>query len=241
MLLGKLTHYPQSRYNGGVSNRAYLRVWCRGVTAESLPRLLGEFLETVPFSRVRPGCTQMVVRAVDAAEAPILERDLRMAPLSPTEIVEGLGASLEADSSVELEAWWDLWVYEPGQRAWSERPQRLELVLYGPEFDEGVSRDAGCISVDLGFEHLFTGHAGLLGKNGQPHPAAEHPAEAEFLAHMTRPESLVEYIARTRENILRLKAWVERVAKTLPVEKFVLESEGEADFEGRLEEVMSIE
>jgi hypothetical protein len=209
------------------------------VTAESLPRLLREFLETVPYSRVRPGCTQMVVRAVDVAEAPILERDLRRAPLTPAELVESLGVSLEADSSVELEAWWDLWVYDPAERAWREMPQRLELVLYGPEFDEGVWRESGCFFVDLGFEHLFTGHGGLLGRNGQPQRTAEDPAEAEFLALMTRPENLVEYAARTRENIRRLKSWVERVAKDLPVEKFVLESEGETDFEERLEEVMS--
>ena len=220
-------------------NRAYLKVWCQPIPAERLPELLRNFLGTVPYSQARPGCTQLAVRAVDHTEAPILERDLRAAPASPAEVVEALGGWLEADSSVELEAWWDLWVYELETGAWKEKPQRLEVIFYGREFDEGAWRDAGDFGAELGFEHLFTGHAGLLGGNGRDraNASAEHPAEAEFLARMAQPGALVEYAARTRENIRRLRAWVERVAKTLPVERFVLESEGEEDFEARLEAV----
>jgi hypothetical protein len=144
---------------------------------------------------------------------------------------------LQEDSSIELEAWWDLWVYDASTGAWKEQPQRLELVFNGPEFDEGVWRDAGHFSADLGFEHLFTGHAGLLGTDRRDGAEPQHPLEAEFLARMTRPEALAEYAARTRENIRRLKSWVERVAKSLPVERFALESEGEEDFENRIEEV----
>jgi hypothetical protein len=209
------------------------------VAAETLPNLLREFLETVPYSRVRPACTRLAARAVDHAEAPILERDLRTAPLAPAEIVTELGGLLEADSSVELEAWWDLWVYETESGTWKEQPQRLELVFNAPEFDDGAWRDAGHLVADLGFEHLFTGHAGLLSSGGRGGAAPQHPAEREFLARMARPEALAEYAARTCENIGRLKGWVQRVAQTLPVERFVLESEGEEDFEGRMEEVAS--
>ena len=221
-----------------MSNRAYLKVWCRGVTAERLPELLQAFLEAVPYSRVRPGCTQLAVRAVDHSEAPVLERDLRAAPATPAEMVEELGGLLEADASVEVEAWWDLWVYDAAAGTWSERPQPLEIIFHGPEFDEGACRELGHFIADLGFEHLFTGHAGLLSSGDGRGPAApEHPAEAEFLAQMARPGARVEYAARTRENIRRLRAWVERVAKLPLVERFVLESEGEDDFEAKLETV----
>jgi hypothetical protein len=166
-----------------------------------------------------------------------MERDLRMAPATPAELLEELGGLLEMDSSVELEAWWDLWVYDAAKRGWSEQPQRLELIFCGPEFDDGAWREAGHFNADLGFEHLFTGHAGLLGNEGRGEAAPQHPAEEEFLARMARPEARAEYSARTKENIRRLRAWVERVAKALPVERFVLESEGEEDFEGRIEMV----
>lgn len=218
-----------------MSNRAYFRVWCPEITAETLPpRLLG-FLDTIPFSRVRPGFTRLTVRAVDSSEAPILERDLRSASAMPREILEEIGGLLELDSSVELEAWWDLWVLNPATAAWKEQPQRLDFAFNAPEFDEGAWRDAGHFCADLGFEHLFTGHGGLLGGDGIHTAVPMDPAEAEFLTRMSRPEAKAECTVRTRENIRRLRAWAERVAKALPVERFVLESEGEEDFEAKLE------
>jgi len=54
---------------------------------------------------------------------------------------------------------------------------------------------------------------------------------------MSQPEALREYAARTRENIHRLQAWVGRIAKALPLDRFALGSEGEEDFEARLEAI----
>src|SRR5208282_5564899 len=76
-----------SRYNVRVANRAYLKVWCREVTPESLPQLIPAFLHTVPFSRTRPAFTQLVLRAVETAETPLIERDLRAAPYTPAEVM----------------------------------------------------------------------------------------------------------------------------------------------------------
>ena len=220
-----------------MSNRAYLKVWCREVTPETLAPLLRGFLDTVPFSRTRKGFTSMVLRAIDSAEAPSLERDLRSSPAMPAGVLEDLGESLQMDSSVELTAWWDLWVMDSSSGLWVEQPQRLELLAYAPEFEDGIWRDSGHLGADLGFEHLFTGHSGLLG-NGSHAPAAlDHPAEQEFLRRMADPALLREYAERTRENILRLKAWVQRVVQSLPVDRFALVSEGEEDFEARLDAI----
>ncbi len=230
----------RSRYNVRVSNRAYLKVWCREVTPETLPRLLQSFLETVPFSRTRPGFTQLVLRAVETAEAPLLERDLRAAPYAPADVMVALGTSLEPDSSVELEAWWDLWHFDLASGQWAEEPHRLELLCHAPEFEDGIWRDSGHFSADLGFEHLFTGHAGLLGNGGAAPGAPQDPAEARFLMRMSQPEALREYAARTRENIHRLQAWVQRIAEALPIVSpggIALGSEGEEDFEARLDAI----
>ena len=220
-----------------MSNRAYLKVWCREVTPESLLPLVRSFLDTCPHSRTRPGFTQLVLRAIDSAEAPALERDLRLSPATSAEITESLGESLQMDSAVELEAWWDLWVLDPASGEWTEQPQRLELIFYAPGFEDDIWRESGHFSVDLGFEHLFTGHAGLLGNGVSPPAAPQHPAEEEFLRRMSQPETLREYAGRTRENIRRLQAWVQRIAQTLPLERFALSSEGEEDFEARLDAI----
>ena len=220
-----------------MSNRAYLKVWCREVTPGSLLPLLRGFLQTLPLSRTRPGFTQMVLRAIDTAEAPVLERDLRSSPASPAEITDSLGESFQMDSAVELEAWWDLWLLDPASGEWAEQPLRLEIICYAPEFEDEIWRDSGHFNVDLGFEHLFTGHAGLLG-NGSSSPAApQHPAEEAFLRRMSQPETLREYAERTRENIRRLQGWVQRIAQALPLERFALSSEGEEDFEARLDAI----
>jgi len=223
-----------------VANRAYLRVRCREVNPETLPRILQAFLETVPFSRTRPGFTQLVLRAVETAEPPLIERDLRAAPYEPADVMEALGTSLEPDSSVELEAWWDLWHFDMASGQWTEEPQRLELLCYAPEFENEIWRDAGHLSADLGFEHLFTGHAGLLRNGGAAPGAPQDPAEARFLMRMSQPEALREYAARTRENIHRLQAWVQRIAEALQLVLqcgIALGSEGEEDFEARLDAI----
>ncbi len=220
-----------------MSNRAYLKIWCRSVTAETLLPMLRGFLETVPSSRARPGFSQLVLRAVDMAEAPALERDLRASPASPADVAAFLGESFQMDSAVELEAWWDLWVIDSATGEWAERPQRLELVCYAPEFEHELWRDSGHLSVDLGFEHLFTGHAGLLGNGGTSPSAPQHPAEEEFLRRMSQPETLREYAQRTRENIRRLQGWIQRIAQALTLDRFALTSEGEEDFEARLDAI----
>ena len=249
MLLAACSHL-QNGYNVRVSNRAYLQIWCRELTAETLPRLLHEFLSTVPFSRQRAGFTQLVLRAVDTAEAPVLERDLRAAPADPPGILESLGESLQLDSEVELEAWWDLWVFDPASGLWTEQPQPLVVFCRAPEFEDALWRDAGHFSADLGFEHLFTGHGGLLGNGGSvpvrppAAPSPRHPAEEEFLRSMSQPEKLREYAGRTRENIRRLQAWMQRIAQSLPLAAergIVLSSEGEEDFEARLDAIEACE
>jgi len=225
-----------------VSNRAYLKVSCRNVTAETFPEIVKTFLQTVPFSATRRGFSQLALRAIETAEVPLIERDLRSSPATAEGVLEETGEFLQLDSSLELEAWWDLWVFDSATGAWTEQPQRLEIVCYGPEFEEGVWRESGHFAVDLGFEHLFTGHAGLLGANGGTLHSPQDPAEAQFIMRMSRPDALREYAERTRENIRRLQNWVQQIAQALPLDPgtgISLTSEGEEDFEARLDAIAS--
>ena len=57
---------------------------------------------------------------------------------------------------------------------------------------------------------------------------------------MARPENLHNYYEKTRQNIKRLFDWVRLIEKALPVEKLRLWSEGEENFEARLEEILAV-
>jgi phosphoenolpyruvate carboxylase len=92
--------------------------------------------------------------------------------------------------------------------------------------------------VDLGFEHLFTGHAGLLGMRRGERAAAQSQEEARFLEAMAWPENLQRYQEKTRENIRKLLDWVRKIEKAVPVERVRLWSEGEENFEARVEEIL---
>ncbi|MGH9865213.1 MAG: hypothetical protein ACRD4H_07345, partial [Candidatus Acidiferrales bacterium] len=144
-----------------------------------------------------------------------------------------------SDSSYETQAWWDLWVHDARGNRWELKPQPLAINCYGDEFDGGFSQEQGHFLVDVGFEHLFTGHAGLLGFAGTPHGISEHPEEANFVALMSQPENLREYYEKTRENIRKLYDWIRRIEAALPVERYRLWSEGEENFEARMEEILA--
>lgn len=223
-----------------MANRAYASIWCRNASEETATlERLAQFLGTVPFSLSEPGFTYLVIRAIGPEEAPVLERDLRGWPPDAQGIVEIATPHAHADSAYEVQAHWDLWVYDAGPERWVSRPERLEIHCYGEEYDDGGAwRENGHLQVDIGFEHLYTGHAGLLGFRGQP-AAPEHPAEAEFLAAMSHPGNLRNYQEKTRENIRKLMEWMSGTEKAMPVERYRLWSEGEENFEARLEEILA--
>ncbi len=103
-----------------------------------------------------------------------------------------------------------------GFAIWNPRagktPERT-IFCNGPEYDNGASAESGHIVADLGFEHLFTGHAGFshgFREGGR----APHPEEARFLMWMSQPQNLREYQEKTRENIQQLMggcAWWTRL------------------------------
>lgn len=61
-----------------MANRAYASIWVRDFSEDTLLERWGEFLRTVPFSAERRGFSELVIRAVDTTETPVLEQDLRL-------------------------------------------------------------------------------------------------------------------------------------------------------------------
>lgn len=221
-----------------MANHAYLGVRLRDAGAAALLERFEKFLAAAPQSAARPGFAELVVRAIDAAETPLLERDLRALTPDAAAVIELAREFAGADTACEVAAHWDLWVWEPGG-GWQLRPQPLLLAAYGPDYDSGEPAAAGELQGDLGFEHLFTGHAGLLGAAAAMR-APEHPFEAEFLQEMSSPGRLREYHEKTRENIRRLLDWMTEIERAVPAGSCRMWSEGEENFEARLDEILAV-
>jgi hypothetical protein len=222
-----------------MANQAYLNVWCRDFLEESMVKRFGAFLQTVPFSAARPGFINLTIRAVDVSEQPILEQDLRAVPLDAAGIVEIAQDHVHSDCSFETGCYWDLALFDTDSGKSKSEPQPLEIFCRGEDYDDGLWRQSGHLEVNLGFEHLFTGHARLLGIRPGPRAPAEGPEEARFLEAMAWPENLEKYKESTRENIRKLLDWLRRIEKAVPVERVQLSSEGEDNFEARLEEIVA--
>lgn len=223
-----------------MANRTYMSIWARDFSEATMLGQFERLLGAVPFSAVRPGFTELVIRALDPSQASVLERDLCGQLLDAASVAELAREYLHADSAYEVGTHWDLWAYDAGPTRWQMRPQPLEIFCHGEEYDGGVYTEAGHFQADLGFEHLFTGHAGLLGGRAGNALTTEHPDEAAFLAWMEQPENLREYHQKTRENIQKLMDWVQAIEQVLPVEHYRLWSEGEENFEARLDEILAV-
>jgi hypothetical protein len=223
-----------------MSNQAYLSVWCPDFPEGAMLERLGAFLSTVPFSAGRPGFSHLAIRAVDAAEAPLIEQDMGSTPLDAAGIVAIASEYLHRDCSYETSCHWDLSFFDAAEGKWKTDPQPLAISCHGEEYDHAFWRDNGHFEVDLGFEHFFTGHAGLLGIRRNGHARAESPEEARFLEAMAWPENLERYQQKTRENIRKLLDWIRRIESAVPVDRVRSWSEGEENFESRLEEILAV-
>jgi hypothetical protein len=223
-----------------MANRAYLRVWTRDFSQETMIAEFARFLASVPLSEAHAGFDQLTVQAVDATETPIVEWDFREQNYGPAEVAALAAQQLFADVAYIVDAKWDLWAFDIETLKWQHGPQPLVILCQGKEYDGGAAASEGQFSADLGFEHFFTGHAGLLapGAASDPFANSDHPIEKTFRNWMTSGENLKEYHQKTRENIQKLFAWVEALEHALPVQRSELWSEGEENFEARLDAIL---
>ena len=223
-----------------MANRAYLRVWTRDFSTETMIAQFVRFLATAPLSESRNSFDQLTVQAVDPAETPVAEWDFREGTFGAPEVAAIAAQHINEDTSYIVEAEWDLWTFDTEKLKWKQGPQPLELICRGPLYDASAGEADGNFTADLGFEHLFTGHAGLLapGAASNPFDRSDHPVEKIFRQWMSVDANRKEYAAKTRENIQKLFNWIESLERALPVERNELSSEGEENFEARLDAIL---
>jgi hypothetical protein len=224
-----------------MANRAYLRVWTRDFSEKTMIAEFARFLATAPVTAGQGRFQLLTIQAVDSAQSPVAEWDLKDGNFGPAEVAALAALHINADTAFIVEAKWDLWTFNVENLQWTQGPQPLELVCQGNDYDEHAAAASGPFNADLGFEHLFTGHAGLLapGAARNPFDRSDHPVEKTFRNWMSSSENLKLYHQKTRENIQKLFGWVDAVEAVLPVERSELSSEGEDNFEARLDAILA--
>jgi hypothetical protein len=233
-----------------MANHAYLRVWTRDFSRETMIPEFARFLTTAPLSAAHDTFDELIVQAVDAGESPIAEWDLRPLHAGPAEVAAMAAQHLNSDTAYIAGATWDLWAFDIDTLTWQRKPQPLGLSCHGLDYDDGIAASAGHFQADLGFEHFFTGHGRLLApatpdrsaeslSSSKSFNSPEHPVEHTFRQWMAASNNLKEYHAKTRENIQQLFRWVDAVERALPVARTELWSEGEDNMEARLDEILA--
>ncbi|MDE3109307.1 MAG: hypothetical protein KGL02_05130 [Acidobacteriota bacterium] len=222
-----------------MANQAFVSVWCTDFPADQIVNRLDMFLATIPFSAVRPGIDRVLIRAIDASESPVVEQDFRAAPLEIAGVIDLIAGHVHSDCAYEFRCYCDSWLFDSDHAKFSLEPQPVEILCHGENYDNGVWIENGHFQVCLGFEHLFTGHARLLGSSRRESAPAVSREEARFLEAMAWPENFERYQEKTRENIRRLLDWSQRMANAVPVRRLSLWSEGEENFEARLDEILA--
>lgn len=229
-----------------MANHAYLRVWTREFSLETMIPEFARFLTTAPLSASHETFDELIIQAVDPGETPVAEWDLRPSQAGAAEVAAMAAQHLNPDTAYIASATWDLWTFDMETLKWQRKPQPLELVCHGPDYDDGIAASAGHFQANLGFEHFFTGHGGLLlpnpssnSKTANSSYSSEHPVEHTFRQWMAAANNLKEYHAKTRENIQQLFSWVDAIERALPMERTELWSEGEENMEARLDEILA--
>jgi hypothetical protein len=224
-----------------MANHAYLRVWTRDFSLETMIPEFARFLTTAPLSASHNAFEELVVQAIDPGETPIAEWDLRGLNTGAAEVAAMAAQHLNSDTAYFASAKWDLWSFDIESLKWQQKPEPLLLTCHGLDYDDNIATTSGHFLVDLGFEHSFTGHGGLLapGTASNPFASSDHPVEHTFRQWMAASNNLKEYHAKTRENIQQLFHWVEAIERALPVERSELWSEGEENMEARLDAILA--
>ena len=136
-----------------MADSLYLSLWFPSFDAEEmLPRTIS-VLKQFPFSAAAPGVRYAAVHPVDWSEPTIMEQRFTP-PVAPDELPAALSEFTEPDYALALEAYWDLW--SPDERGeWTLRPNKVDFLVNGVEFDDGAFRDRGHIEIEFGLDFPF--------------------------------------------------------------------------------------
>src|SRR5437899_9782699 len=92
-----------------MANHAYLRVWTRDFSLETMIAEFARFMTTAPLLAAQTTFSELIVQSVDATETPVAEWDLRPLKTGPAEVAARAAQHLHADTAYIAIAKCDLW------------------------------------------------------------------------------------------------------------------------------------
>ncbi len=204
-----------------MADRLYLSLWYPNFRTVALgPAVLGVLRQFVVIGAVSgeaPLIRAAMVYPVSWSESPVYTRiydlqksdEAESALAHPARAVPEAMEQLHEDFAYEFEMDWDLWQAETGdgperdsngngEPMWRRSPSRVQVVGFGPEFDEGAYEMDGQIRISFGLDTPFL------------------QEELELYG---------EAAARVQENISQLVALVHAIEKNCGISSRLLWSE----------------
>src|SRR5580765_6817488 len=97
-----------------MANRAYLRIWTREFSMETMIPRFVRFLATERLSESRKSFDQLLVQAIDPTETPLAEWDMREGTCGASEVAAIAVQRMNEDVGYTVRAQWDLWTFDIG-------------------------------------------------------------------------------------------------------------------------------
>src|SRR5260370_17302692 len=116
--------------------------------------MIGEvagFMTTARVAATQNAFTELIVQAVDAAETPVAEWDLRPLKVGPAEVAALAVQNLNADTAYIASTKWDLWGFDIESLKWQHKPEPLVLTCHGQDYDDSLAAPAGHFFAHFGF------------------------------------------------------------------------------------------
>jgi hypothetical protein len=137
-------------------DRLYLSCWIRGFAEANMLRQFEKMLAVFPFSKLAAHGPLLRVRAIEPAEAPLLEKEFLPGAAIANVMAEAREFAHE-DCCVEVESAWDLWQFD-GE--WRLTPTTVTMLCFGPEFDNETGDH---VRIEFGLDSRFLPIEGVEG------------------------------------------------------------------------------
>jgi hypothetical protein len=137
-----------------MADSLYLSLWFPSFDAEEMLPRTQMVMRQFPFSATEPGISYVSAHPISWAEPTVLERRLRP-PVTPDAAAEVVTEFAKPDFALAFEAYWDLWAPNEQGGNWISQPRKVEFLVHGTEFDEGIYEDRGHLEIDFGLDHPF--------------------------------------------------------------------------------------
>ena len=137
-----------------MADSLFLSLWFSDFENDQmLPHAL-RVMQQFAFSKSIPGITGVALHPITWEQPTILEQRFRPG-ISPEEAIVPMADLLHEDYAYVFDANWDLWTPQTPDGDWSLRPERVQFIVRGEEFEEGEAEAEGQVQIDFGLDTPF--------------------------------------------------------------------------------------